>query len=183
MWRPLSGVGLFLGLLAVSGVLGCSPGKPGGAAKQDPGPPLVTVAKPVVKTVTQFKEVNGTLKARERVEIRAQVTGFIDKIHFKDGAEVKAGDLLISIDPSLYKADLDKAEAELSNSQAQAKLATTEEARMAKLRQSASISQDEYDQIAAKKEVAMANVKLSLANVQSHRADLGAYRSHLPDEG
>jgi RND family efflux transporter MFP subunit len=165
----------FLGvwvLGCVVAVLGCSPGKPPGGEKEKQGPPPVTVAKPVIKTVTHFTDVTGTLKARERVEIRAQVSGFIEKIHFKDGADVKAGDLLFTIDASLYKADQEKAAAELETSKAQAKLATTEEARLAKLRATSAVSQDEYDQIAAKRDVALANIKMSQANLDRANKNL-----------
>jgi RND family efflux transporter MFP subunit len=179
MRHVLSGFAGFLGIVLI---LGCS-SQQSGMAKKDSGPPLVTVAKPVVKTVTQFKDVNGTMKARERVEIRAQVSGFIEQIHFKDGTEVKAGDVLITIDPSLYKADLDKADSELANSKAQEKLALSEEARFTRLRMSGSVSQDEFEQSVAKREVASANVKLSQANVDRAKKNLEWTKVTAPISG
>ena len=169
--RSLVLAGGFLGLLAAAG---CTQGgSPGGPPAKGALPPLkVTVATPVVKTVTKFTDVTGTLKAVERVEVRPQVSGYIDEVLFKDGAEVKRGDILIRIDPSLYKADLNKAEGELASAQAQERLSVLEEARFAKLRTTSAVSQDEYDQSKAKKEVNAANVQTATANVERAKKNL-----------
>ena len=161
--------GGFLGALAL---VGCDKGaSPGG--DKGPGAVLkVTVATPVVKTVTKFTDVTGTLKAVERIEVRPQVSGTIDEVLFKDGAAVKRGDILVKIDPSLYKADLDKAVGELASAKAQQGLATVEEARFAKLRTTSAVSQDEYDQSKAKKEVSTANVQTAQANLERAQKNL-----------
>ena len=77
-------------------------------------PPEVTVSKPIVKQVIDyFPQFSGRTEATEEVEVRAQVSGYITKIFFKDGQEVKKGDQLFEIDPRPYQAALDKAQAEV----------------------------------------------------------------------
>ena len=69
---------------------------------------------PQSATVTNWDEYPGRLEAVEMVEIRPRVTGYIDSIHFQDGAEVKAGELLFVIDPRPYQAELEQAQAKRS---------------------------------------------------------------------
>ena len=174
MGRVVRSLGLATGFFGALAAAGCTQGSsPGGPGDKGALPPLkVTVATPLVKTITEFTDATGTLKAIERVEVRAQVSGYIDKVLFKDGAEVKRGDVLVRIDPSLYKADLDKAKGELAGAEAQAKLSGVEEARYAKLRTSSAASQDEYDQVAGKKSVNDANVLTARANVDRAQKNL-----------
>ncbi len=168
----LRGAVLAGGFLGALTLVGCDKGATPGGDK-GPGAVLkVTVATPVVKTVTKFTDVTGTLKAVERIEVRPQVSGTIDEVLFKDGAAVKRGDILVKIDPSLYKADLDKAVGELASAKAQQGLATVEEARFAKLRTTSAVSQDEYDQSKAKKEVSTANVQTAQANLERAQKNL-----------
>ena len=62
------------------------------------GPPQVTVAPPLASRVAQWDEFTGRFEATERVEVRPRVSGYIDKVHFRDGSTVKQGDLLFTID-------------------------------------------------------------------------------------
>ena len=78
-----------------------------------PPPPPVTVAKPVVKEIVEHDEFTGRFEAIESVEIRARVNGYLDSVHFRDGAIVNRDDLLFVIDPRPYKAALDQAEAQI----------------------------------------------------------------------
>lgn len=103
-----------------------------------PPPPRVTIARPQVLTVTNWDEYPGHLEAVEMVEIRPRVSGYIDSIHFTDGAEVKAGDLLFVIDPRPYQAELDHA-------QARFELAENDLQRSEALRGTKAISEEEYD--------------------------------------
>ena len=68
-----------------------------------PPPPSVTVAKPVVKDIIEWDDFIGRFEAVDQVEIRARVSGYLDKVHFQDGALVKVGDLLFTIDPRPYQ--------------------------------------------------------------------------------
>lgn len=84
-------------------------------------PTKVTVAHPLVRDCTQWDEYTGHLQAVDNVEVRAQVSGFVDSVNFTEGSIVKAGDVLLTIDSRVFKAQLDAAQAQLL--QAQAKLA------------------------------------------------------------
>ena len=78
--------------------------KQGGA----PPPPVVTVAKPVKRTVADFDEYVGRFTAINSVEMRARVSGYLDGVHFKDGQIVKQGDLLFTIDKRPFQNTLDQ---------------------------------------------------------------------------
>jgi len=90
---------------------GC--GKSGGGA-QSPPPPQVSVAQVLEKRVKDWDEFTGRLQAVETVEIRPRVSGYIDKVAFTEGSQVKRGDLLFVIDPRPYQAEYDRAAAESS---------------------------------------------------------------------
>ncbi len=120
-------------LVASVALQSCSRPKP-----PAPRPPNVTIARPQVMTVTNWDEYPGHLEAVEMVEIRPRVSGYIDSIHFTDGAEVKAGDLLFVIDPRPYQAELDR-------DQARFELAENDLQRAEALRGTKAISEEEYD--------------------------------------
>ena len=88
-------------LLAAAGVLFVA----SSIAFAQGGPPAmpVGVAEPVAKRVTQWDEFSGRFEALASVEVRARVSGFIDKLHFRDGQLVKAGDLLFTIDQRPFR--------------------------------------------------------------------------------
>ena len=88
-----------------------------------PPPPEVTTIQPVSKEVTEWDDFTGRLEPIKSVEVRARVNGYLDSIHFKDGQEVKAGDLLFVIDPRPYEAEAERARAELKRAEAQRNLA------------------------------------------------------------
>src|SRR5216117_2596773 len=77
-----------------------------------PPPPKVKVVQPVVKEITEWDEYTARLDAVESVEVRPRVSGYLQSIHFQDGALVKKGDLLFHIDPRPYDAALHRAEAD-----------------------------------------------------------------------
>ena len=74
-----------------------------------PAPPAVVVAPPLVMRLTEWDEYTGRFEATDTVDIRARVDGYLDSIHFRDGAVVKRGDLLFVIDPRPYEAALEGA--------------------------------------------------------------------------
>ena len=90
------------------------------AVAQAPGggpPPPVTVAKPVVKEIVEYDDFTGRFEAADSVEIRARVSGYLDKVAFQDGSLVKKGDPLFTIDRRPYKAALDQAQASVASAQ------------------------------------------------------------------
>src|SRR5712672_304303 len=106
-------------LLIGSFLTGCGKRAPQAA----PPPPTVSVVQPVAREVVEWDEYIGRLESPETVEIRARVSGYLDKVHFKEGKEVKKGDLLFTIDPRPYQADFEHAEAEFQRAESQADLA------------------------------------------------------------
>ena len=83
----------------------------GALAQGAPGPMPVSVAHPVERKVTDMAEFTGRFEASALVEVRAQVSGQLQSVAFKDGGIVKKGDLLFKIDPRSYQATLAQAEA------------------------------------------------------------------------
>jgi RND family efflux transporter MFP subunit len=125
--------------------------------------PEVEVVEPVAREVSDYEDFTGRTEASATVVLKARVTGYLDKIHFKDGAEVKKGDLLFEIDPRLYKAELEKAEAEVGV--IQAVLARTEaEYKLAKaLLKRKAITKDELDKIEAMRDEPRARLRAAKA--------------------
>lgn len=122
------------------------------------GPIEVTVAKPLVKTVTQFTDLTGQIRAVKTADIRPQVSGPIVKVFFKDGDGVTEGQKLVQIDPRPFQADVLKAEGELANAKAKLKLDTANEARIKVVYDKGATSKEEYDQAVAQREVSAANI-------------------------
>ena len=125
----------------------------------DPPPAEVTVSNPVVREVTDYFEFPGQTYAVGEVEIRARVTGYIVKVNFEDGQEVKKGDLLFEIDPRPYQAALDRAQGELTRLKAVLDKAKADLARSDRLRPSGAISEDEYEQHVAQLAIAKASIQ------------------------
>src|SRR5262245_54126545 len=99
-----------LAMIAAS-VLGASAGP--ASAQQAAEPPLVTVAKPVLRDIVEDDEFVGRFQAVDEVTIRSRVGGYLDQVHFKDGALVNKGDLLFTIDQRPYQAAYDAAKSQV----------------------------------------------------------------------
>lgn len=93
---------------------------------QAPPAPAVTVAQPLAKRVTQWDEYTGRFDAIEQVEVRPRVSGFIEKIHFRDGQIVTRGDVLFTIDQRPYQLSVEGAQADVARTKAQVALAENE---------------------------------------------------------
>ena len=102
----------------------CDNGKPDAQQAAAPPAPTVTVSHPVTKLVADFDEYVGRFAAVDYVEVRARVSGYLDKIHFTDGQLVKADDPLFTIDQRPFEAALEQAKA--AREQAEANLAFAE---------------------------------------------------------
>ncbi len=110
------------------------------------GPPPVTVAKPVVKDIIERTDFIGRFEAINQVDIRARVSGYLDKVHFQDGAFVKAGDLLFTIDQRPYKNALEQAQAAVTSSQVALEFAQSDLNRAEQLRRTGNITDQLFDQ-------------------------------------
>lgn len=116
------------------------------SAQAPPPPPTVTVAKPVVKEVVEHDDYTGRFNAIDYVEVRARVTGYLDRINFEDGAFVKKGDVLFVIDRRPYQAVLDQAKAAESSAQARVAFSKTDLERAQALTRTGNITEQSADQ-------------------------------------
>ncbi len=146
-------------------------------------PPVVQVARPVEREVTDFEVFNGRVEAAESVNIVSRVTGYLTKVAFKEGADVKKGDLLFEIDSRPYQAEVEQAEAELRLAEAHFKLAQTEYQRGQELIKSAAIGQSELDKNQAAKDKAQAALEAAKANLDVHRLTLSFCKIVAPIDG
>jgi RND family efflux transporter MFP subunit len=125
------------------------------SAQTPPAPPpaAVVVASPLVLRLTEWDEYTGRFEPTDTVDVRARVDGYLDSIHFRDGAVVKPGDLLFVIDPRPYEAALDGARADVVRAETRVELATTDFTRGESLFAIRGISQEEFDRrVQARKE-------------------------------
>lgn len=159
---------------------GCTSEATSGAA---PAPVQVSVADALERNVTQWDEFTGRLEAVESVEVRPRVTGYIESVNFAEGSLVKKGDLLFVIDPRPYRAELAKAEAELTRATARVELADSDVARSDKLRAIKAVSQEEFDTRQNAAREARANVAAADAAVDAARLNLEFTRVVAPIAG
>jgi RND family efflux transporter MFP subunit len=145
--------------------------------------PQVTVAAAVSRKVAEFDEFTGRFEAVDRVEVRPRVSGYISSVNFKDGGEVKKGDVLFVIDPRPYAAERDKAQAQLAQARSQLVLAKSERERAGKLLGEHAISQEEYDTRTAGREQAQANVAAAQAALDAAALNVEFTRVTAPIAG
>ena len=170
-------------VLALSVVLpACKRVQGAQAAPQRPPAP-VSVATALEQDVPVYLDQIGKNAAPEVVTIQAQVPGRIVKIHFNDGATIKRGDLLITIDPRPYQAQLQSAQASLGRNQAELDLARVELQRVERLIRDDAISRQEYDSRRSAVAVAEAQVRLSAAAVATAKLNLEYCFIHSPIDG
>ena len=175
LMRPLW---VILGLLLA--MTGCK----GKVAESQAMPaPLVTTMAPVEKMVVQYEEFRGRTEATESVEVRAKVSGYLKKIHFTPGAELKEGDLLFDIDPEPFKADLAKAEADELAAKARLQQLTAEVARLERGRATGAVTPDEFEKAVGGKAEADATLKGSKARVETAKLNLGYAQIKSPLNG
>ncbi len=132
----------------------------------------VAVTEAISRDVPVYLDCIGKAVAIEVVSIQPQVSGRITEIHFTDGADVKKGDLLFTIDPRPYRAQLHLAEATLAEKRAMLELAKIQFKRYSELLATNSVSQFDYDQRKNTQETADAQVRESEAQVETARLNL-----------
>ena len=169
-----SRTGLVLGTLALFLTAGTS-----AFAQGSPAPPPVTVAKPVVKDIVERTDFIGRFEAVDQVDIRARVSGYLDKVHFRDGALVKAGDLLFTIDPRPYRNTLEQAEATVTSAQVRLEFAQNDLDRAEQLRRTGNIADQLFDQrrqafLTAKAELDRAQAALRQAQLDLEFTEIKA---------
>ena len=168
----------------VAGSLWCLAGCTQGVSEAPkPPPPEVTVSTPASREVTDYFEFPGQTEAVGEVEVRARVTGYLTKVNFVDGQNVKKGDLLYEIDPRPYQAALDRAKGDRARLLALTGKATADLARSERLRPSGAVSQEEYEQHVADLAVDQASIQSAQATIRDAELNLEFTRIASPIDG
>ena len=170
--------GLSLGLLVGAMLAGC--GK--APAPADP-PPTVTVAAPIVRDVRDWDDYAGRFEAVDAVEIRPRVSGMLQAVHFRDGQNVKKGQLLFTIDPRPIDAQLAQARAQLARAKAAQANADASLRRGKSLSSTHLISESDLELLSAQAQQAAADVAAGEASVQANALNLEFTRVTAPLDG
>jgi multidrug efflux system membrane fusion protein len=169
------------GTWAAFTVGGC--GNSGRGAQSAPPPPQVSVAQVLERRVKDWDEFTGRLQAVETVEIRPRVSGYIDRVAFTEGSQVKRGDLLFVIDPRPYQADTDRAAADLKRYKTSLDLARIELTRVQRLKDSGAVSEEELDERRSTVAQAEANSAGAAAALEAATLNLNFTRVTSPITG
>ncbi len=155
---------------------------PAAAVAPPPAVPVtVTAIEP--RDVTTWQEFSGRLEAVDRVELRSRVAGAIQSVHFREGALVNAGDLLVKIDPAPFEAAVAQAESLVASAQAKLALAETELGRGETLQAKKVISQSDFAQRRSVHDEARANLRAAEAALTTAKLNLGYTEIRAPISG
>jgi RND family efflux transporter MFP subunit len=165
---------LLAGVLLISGLgglplFGCKGASPPLAATP---PPAVSVAPPLEREVLDSDEYTGHIAAVEEVEVRSRVRGYLVKVNFTEGAEVKQGDVLFEIDPRPFQADLDAAKGKVAQWEAKLARAEADVTRYQRLLPKGAASQKDLDQAVADRGEARAAIQSARAEVERAALDV-----------
>jgi multidrug efflux system membrane fusion protein len=170
-----------LGAVLLSVMLvGCDEGV---AQNAVPQAPAVSAADVVVKSISQWDSFNGRIEAVESVQLRPRVSGYIDKVNYTDGQEVKKGEVLFTIDDRTYRAALEQAQATLARAKTQASLAQSEASRTDKLINTNLVSREEWEQRRSAAAQAQADIRAAQAAVDAAQLNLDFTKVTAPIDG
>ena len=150
---------------------------------QPPPPPTVTVNRPVERPVEEWIVFTGSTRAEKTVELRARVRGYLERIAFEDGANVKEGDLLFVIEKAPFEAEVAAAKASIERAQAALELAQANLRRTTQLSASNAISKQQLDVDQAELATAEANLSAAKATLTQADLNLGYTEIHAPIHG
>jgi len=148
-----------------------------------PPPPAVTVSKPLVRDIQEWTDFTGQFEARESVEVRPRVSGYLESINFTDGQLVKKGDLLFVIEPRPFELALETAKAQQAQAEAQLELGKAQLARTAQLRKNDYATQETYDERLSQVNIAAASRDSAIAAVNQAQLNLDYTRVTAPVSG
>jgi len=178
--KRLAFIALVLAVGVAVGPAGCT--KPPPPLAKTP-PPQVIVAYPTSQEVTDFEDFTGHVEPTKSVQLRAQVTGILKEVRFRDGADVKRDDLLFEIDPVLYQAELDRAQALVVQAEARFNRLTRDYDRANAVVGRGSVTPEELDRIAGDRDEARAAIKVAEAVRNLARQNLEFTRVRAPFDG
>jgi len=176
---------VLLVLLAAAGVLAVArlPAQAGDAQPPAPQAAVVDVAEVVRRTIIDWRSYSGRLEAVDRVEIRPLVSGTLTAVHFQDGAMVKKGDVLFTIDPRPYAAEVARMEAQLAAAKARQAYTASELARGERLLADNAIAKRDFEEKQNAAREAEANLQGARAALDYARLNLGYTRIEAPVDG
>ena len=148
-----------------------------------PAPPTVTVAKPLVRQRSEWDYYSGSFEASKSVEVRPRVSGAIVAVHFTDGAVVRQGQLLFTIDPRPFVAALAEARAAVASARSDLALAQADYGRASRLLSVDAVSRSDVDRLRARVQAAQAALAAASARVQSRALDVSFTQVRAPISG
>lgn len=148
-----------------------------------PQAPAVSAADVVVKSISQWDSFNGRIEAVESVQLRPRVSGYIEKVNYTDGQEVKKGEVLFTIDDRTYRAALEQAQATLARAKTQASLARSEASRTDKLIHTNVVSREEWEKRRSAATQAQADIQAAQAAVDAAQLNLDFTKVTAPIDG
>jgi len=183
-WRLWTAAGAAAGLsVLATAVISLHGGSAQATANSAPPAPQVSVAAVQETEITAWDEFSGRLEAVERVEVRSRVAGAVQAVHFREGALVRQGDLLITIDPAPYAAEVERAEAQVAAAQARQAQGQSESARAQRLWEESAIAQRELEERANAARESVANLRAAQAQLQGARLNLSYTQVRAPVAG
>src|SRR5690606_21917444 len=180
--RPQTVASLVPSLLAAAVLAGCASGEADQPASAPP-PPAVTAAEITIRELRDWADFTGRLEAASHVDVRPRVGGYIQAVHFDEGGRVSRGDLLFTIDPRPFEAEVARLEAERVRAKAQLELARSYRDRAERLLAEKATSREEYEQLEADAEVAEATLASVEAALAAAELDLSFTRVTAPIDG
>jgi len=173
---------LAIGLAALASLnVGCSSSAQSKA--NAPAPAEVSVAEVICKQIGDSDEFTGRLEAVNAVEVRPRVSGYLQSVHFTEGAIVRQGDLLFQIDPRPFQAEVDRLKGDLSQAKAQRSRAQSDFERAERLHNNDGMSAEEYDRRAAVRNEAEARIASTEAALRGAELNLDFTRVTAPITG
>lgn len=159
-----------------------------GPAQANSGPAApqatpVSVAQVVSQEVSAWNEFSGRLEAVERVDVRARVSGAVQAVHFREGSLVKAGDLLVTIDPAPYQAEVARVEAQVAAAQARVNYTQSELARSKALLEERAVARRDFDERDNAAREGAANLRAAQAALQTAQLNLSYTQVRAPVAG
>ena len=183
-WMGLATAGTAVAAIAAAATLVFqSPMAQADAAPTAPAAMPVSVAAVLQQPVSLWDEFSGRLEAVQRVEVRARVSGAVQAVHFREGSLVRQGDLLVTVDPAPYAAEVDRAEAQVMAAEARLSYTRSEMERAARLLDDRAIAQREHDERRNAQREAEANLRAAQAALQTARLNLSYTQVRAPVAG
>ena len=164
-------------------LIGCNSKNDTTANKAQMPVPNVKIAQPLTQDVTEWDDFTGRIEAVSSVDVRARVSGYLEKVNFKAGELVKKGDLLFQIDPKPFAAQLNFAVAELARAKAKHDLAKNDLERAERLFGGKAISEEEHDARTKGSQETFAAVQSAEANVATAKLNLDFTKIRAPIDG